>query len=322
MEKVAANGPAGYEFEFDPAWGANLFLGHLESEDSSELEPGIYSVSEIVPEGFVLGGAVCDDGSDPAAIGLSPGETVTCTFTNRMIPEEEEESGNIIVVKETLPDGSEAEFEFTSSWQLGLFLSDGELHDSGPLEPGVYSVSEIVSAGWLLESAVCDDGSFPAAIGLSDGETVTCTFTNSEEQVLGPEGSLTILKLTNPAGGEGFGFTTSANLSGPFTLDDGGSVLFSELEPGMCTVTEDAPAGDWQFQGVQCEALDWSAEGRSVTVNLAEGEAAVCTFYNIAELPFTGSPSWLMPLLIIGLGALLIGGGLVLLPALRRSTGR
>ena len=320
VEKVAANAPQGYEFEFDPSWGANFFLGHLESEDSGDLAPGVYSVSEIVPAGFVLAGAVCDDGSSPAAIGLSAGETVTCTFTNRMIPEEEEESGRIIVVKETLPAGSEVDFEFTSSWQLSFFLSDGESHDSGLLEPGVYSVSEIVPAGWLLDSAVCSDGSDPAAIDLADDETVTCTFINSQEQVLGPEGSLTIIKLTNPAGGEGFTF--DAGSLGAFALDGGGSVLFSELEPGAYTVTEDDPAGDWLFQSIQCEALDWSAEGRSVTVNLAEGEAAVCTFYNIAELPFTGPASWLIPLLVIGLGALLIGGGLVLLPAVRRSTGR
>jgi len=317
VEKVAANAPEGYEFEFNPSWGDNFLLGHLESEDSGPLAPGFYSVSEIVPEGFVLAGVVCSDGSSPATIGLSPGETVTCTFTNRMIPQEQ--YGNIIVVKETLPAGSEVDFEFASSWEPNFLLSDGESHDSGPVSPGIDSVSEVnLAAGWLLDSAVCDDGSDPSSIAVSADETVTCTFANSQEQVLGPEGSLIIIKQTNPAGGEGFGIITSANLSGPFTLDDGGSMLFSELEAGVYTVSEDEPGADWAFQSIQCEALDWSAAGSAVTVDLAEGEAAVCTFYNIAELPYTGGSPWLMPLLILGLGALLLGTGLVLLPAIRR----
>lgn len=318
VQKVAANAPQGYEFEFDPSWGGNFSLAHLESQDSGPLQPGVYSVSEMVPAGFALAGAACDDGSSPAAIGLSAGETVTCVFTNRMIPDEE--SGKIIVVKETLPDGAEGAFEFDPSWALNFVLSDGEWHDSGNLEPGMYSVAEVgMPDGWQLDMAVCSDGSDPAAIDLADGETVTCTFYNSMEQVAGPEGSLTIVKMTNPAGGEDFGFTTSANLSGPFMLSDGESMLFSELEPGEYTVTEDELPGEWEFQSVECDALDWSAAGQSVTVNLAEGEAAICTFYNIEELPFTGSPSWLLPLLVAGLGALLVGGGLVVGTVVRRN---
>ena len=39
-------------------------------------------MSEIVPTGWDLTSYACDDGSDPSAIGLDPGETVTCTFNN------------------------------------------------------------------------------------------------------------------------------------------------------------------------------------------------------------------------------------------------
>jgi hypothetical protein len=39
-------------------------------------------VTEIVPAGWVLTSATCDDGSDPSAIDLGPGETVTCVFLN------------------------------------------------------------------------------------------------------------------------------------------------------------------------------------------------------------------------------------------------
>lgn len=230
--------------------------------------------------------------------------------------------GRIIVDKVTDPAGSSQAFAFETSW--GSFhLSDGsDPQVSPPLLAGVYSVAEVnLPAGWSLDGATCDDGSDPSAIVLHPDTTVTCTFYNSEVRVLGPNASLTIVKMTNSAGGEGFGFTTSENLSGPFTLDDGGSMLFGELEPGAYTVTEDGLGGDWAFQNVACDALDWSANGQSVTVNLAEGEAALCTFYNIAELPFTGGSSLLMPLLIVGLGAVALGTGMVLVPAIRRRGG-
>ncbi len=45
--------------------------------------PGSYSVAELTPpDGWVLAGASCSDGSPITAISLQAGETVTCTFTN------------------------------------------------------------------------------------------------------------------------------------------------------------------------------------------------------------------------------------------------
>lgn len=44
--------------------------------------PGVYAVSETVPDGWQLDSAVCDDGSPVTAIDLEAGENVTCTFTN------------------------------------------------------------------------------------------------------------------------------------------------------------------------------------------------------------------------------------------------
>jgi len=61
---------------------------------------------------------------------------------------------------------------------------------------------------------------------------------------------------------------------------------------------------------VECTALDWEQSGASVSVNLAEGEAAVCTFTN-GQLPYTGSRPLMLPLLIAGLWALLMGLGMV-----------
>src|SRR5206468_6529673 len=41
-----------------------------------------YSVGESVPSGWDQTGASCDDGSPVSNVDVSPGETVTCSFTN------------------------------------------------------------------------------------------------------------------------------------------------------------------------------------------------------------------------------------------------
>lgn len=77
--------PAGEttSFEFSTNYSSTFFLADSETDNSGNLRPGTYSVSEInIPAGWVLSSATCDDGSDPVAIGLGPDETVTCTFIN------------------------------------------------------------------------------------------------------------------------------------------------------------------------------------------------------------------------------------------------
>jgi hypothetical protein len=83
------------------------------------LNPDTYSVVEIVPPGWDLTNAVCSDGSDPSAIGLDAGETVTCTFYDT-------QRGNIVVDKVTDPPGSDQSFEFSPSWGSNFFLTDAD----------------------------------------------------------------------------------------------------------------------------------------------------------------------------------------------------
>ncbi len=139
-----------------------------------------YSLAETVPSGWDQSSATCNDGSPPADIDLAPGETVTCTFTNR-------KRGAIVVVKDALPDDSQ-DFSFVAGG--GLSPTSFQLDDdSDPalsntrtfanLVPGSgYSVSEAIPVGWGQDSASCSDGSPPADIDVGLGETVTCTFVN------------------------------------------------------------------------------------------------------------------------------------------------
>ena len=50
--------------------------------ESILLKPGVYSVTESIPTGWIQSTTTCDDGSDPNKIKLAARETVTCTFTN------------------------------------------------------------------------------------------------------------------------------------------------------------------------------------------------------------------------------------------------
>jgi hypothetical protein len=93
-------------------------------------------------------------------------------------------------------------------------------------------------------------------------------------------GSVTVKKLTNPAGGTGFQFHPDAGLGGPnFTLDDGQTKTFSNVVPGTYTVDELAKAG-WDLSGISCDDNDSSGSGQTAEFNVDPGENVKCTFTN------------------------------------------
>ncbi len=320
VDKVAVPADPAASFEFAPSWGPHFFLtGPGGVVGSGPLAAGTYSVAEVnLPTGWVPTSAVCSDGSSPAAIGLSPGETVTCVFADTFEGEVAGPSASLTISKLALPSVATDTTAFQFNGSLGAFpLHNGESAVFSGLEPGSYTVSEGLSGTWELAEVECtapvtsldlDAGS--VTVDLAEGQVTACTFTNEEqEQTLGPTGSLTIEKEARPADGTPFSF--DGGVLGEFELLDPSapSVTFTELEAGAYTVTElpPGPAGDWQLTEVECTALEWSASGASVVVNLAEGEAAVCTFRNASGLPYTGAATWLVPTLLIGLAAVLLG---------------
>ena len=54
--------------------------------DSGSLMPASYSVAEASVEGWTPVSATCSDGSPVDDINVEPGETVTCTFSNKQDP--------------------------------------------------------------------------------------------------------------------------------------------------------------------------------------------------------------------------------------------
>lgn len=262
--------PEGAEqrFDFESSWGETFTLGDGGRHDSVLLPPGTYSITELPVEGWELESATCDNGDDPSSIELQPSTIVTCTFRNA---ERQPEPGTIIVEKRTIPAGDPTEFDFTFG-EGGFSLSHGEQRVIDGLDAGTYSVSESVPEGWDLTSAVCDDESDPSAIELSEGETVTCVFTNTKR------GTIVVEKRTSPAGESG-SFTFTGDAAG--SIGHGGQIVVPNLVPGTYTSTESAAEG-WLLTEVSCDDGDSSGnvEARTATFELSAGETVTCVFTN------------------------------------------
>jgi uncharacterized repeat protein (TIGR01451 family) len=100
------------------------------------------------------------------------------------------EPGMIVVRKDAVPDHGQ-NFAFTAGGNLAPAqfsldddADDATLADEQRFEEiaalSGYSVAETVPAGWSQTSATCSDGSAVTNIGVTPGETVTCTFTNTQ----------------------------------------------------------------------------------------------------------------------------------------------
>jgi hypothetical protein len=292
-------GPDPVSFTRSGGWSGGFDVSAGADWSSGPLLVGSYGVSEVVPEGWALTGASCDDGQDPAAILLKKDRTVTCTFTNtRDLPR---------IIVRTVGGPGPVTFTQSGDWEGSFQMLPGTEWNSGVIVAGSYGISEVVPQGWSQVKALCDGGRDPASFVLAENEAVVCTFTNVKNKLLGEDeaGSLTIIKRTVPAGGSGFSF--DAGPLGSFTLDDGGTQTILDLAPGVYTVTE-ISATDGESARVECDAVDYAPDGASVTVNLTEGEEAVCTF-TTGELPYTGPSVWLLPLFVAGLTTTLLGLG-------------
>ena len=318
-----------------------------DSKTFSELAAGTYDVAEgALGANWALTSATCSDKSDPSEIDLDAGESVTCTFTNTYTPPPQ--PGTIIIRKIT--EGSIGTFGFNL-----VEHSEGNLDNTFNLtttSQGVavekvfegmstqswYSVSEDLPlpTRWGLTSTSCVSSiegrqPVPEEFALTDGESVTCTFTNTytpprttTTTTTPPPapGTITIVKITE--GGAGT-FSFSGTL-GSFELtttqaDTPVSKVFAGLDPGIYGVAEGALAEGWSLTSATC------SDGSSLDgIVLSEGENVTCTFTNtftrvageVVEnttappetLPFTGGSS--AGTGGVGIGLLLLGGLILL----------
>ena len=154
------------------------------SKDITTDANGNYSSTDSFPTPLGAGPVVTATATDPAN---NTSEFSACLTA--------EPGGTIVVKKQTVPAGSSQSFAFTASYNSsGFSLSDGQSNTSGALAPGSYSVREAPVAGWD-SSATCSDGSPVTNIEVSAGETVTCTFTNTQAAP-GPRGVIAPTQTT------------------------------------------------------------------------------------------------------------------------------
>jgi hypothetical protein len=252
--------------------------------------PGTYTVTEEPANGWELYDVVCVDTpnelprdrgasriSSTRMVEVKPGIATTCTFKSRLL------STRLIVEKQTLPDRDTASFGFdTSASATGFSLSDDGTQEF-VVTPGTYTVTESMKAGWELTGLTCSDGSpvDPAArtatATISQGETVTCTFTNSKD------GALVVQAQTSPAGDLAqFGYSTSLPGDPPFKLA-GGTNRLLDVRPGAYTATQDPQTG-FRLDSISCTNIDSTADtaARTATFQVDPGETVTCTFFNRA----------------------------------------
>ncbi len=110
------------------------------------------------------------------------GQTVTCTFTNRLnLPA----AGSLKVKKVTI--GGDDNFRFSVTGQSSFDLRNGQQKKFSGLPVGSYTIrEENMPRGWELRNVSCNNGGGKSGNGITvnvgDGEDVVCTFTNFKKE--------------------------------------------------------------------------------------------------------------------------------------------
>lgn len=234
-----------------------------------------YQVRELLPTGWMQKSASCSNGNPVTNIRVGVNDIVHCQFVNVKL-------GTIIVRKVTEPANNFTTlFNFTAGGGLSpatFPLKNGQSQTFANVVPGnSYSVVESATNGWIQGNVTCSDGSPANKIDVSAGETVTCTFVNKQR------GTLVIRKVTVPSPDRtdsSFAFTTDNTLPlNNFSLKNGESSTFDNLEPRSGYRVRELAAADWRLANGSCS-------NGSVTTNIRvdPGATVTCTFTNEGTL--------------------------------------
>lgn len=226
-----------------------------------------------------------------AAVGEITGgaETLNFQVSNIVLP------GSIITEKQTDPDtGTTPLFTFDPSWSGTNFqLYDDQQNDSGALDPGIYSVSEVapLPAQWSLTTAVCsstdpnDPATFaPSSIDLGTGgqnEVVTCVFTNTLTE---NAPSITVVKTVDVPTDGNTVYTDSESRPEP-----GGTNSFQVVVTNTSDATDPVTItslSDDTYPALTNLTCTMGGNPVTLPVTLQTGESFTCTF----DGSFTGGP--------------------------------
>jgi uncharacterized repeat protein (TIGR01451 family) len=259
------------------------------------LAPGSrFSISETPTDGeWTAGKLDCtvtaagqqgSDDIDESDFTVHPGDAISCEITNIA-------TGTIHVTKHVV--GADSTFSFTGSWLTpsGFTIeteSGTKTRTFDDVLPGEYTLTEVEGDGYDGTNLVCDDANglvvdLTATLKLEPGETITCTYTNSEW------GGILVDKVALPADtGEEFGFSWHAvgDNATLFSLaDETAAHPTGPIAPGDYVVSEVGAPDDWQLVSIVCtdpadDDTDPVVNGASATIHVALGEQVTCTFTN------------------------------------------
>lgn len=271
--KKVTDPPGGKGFVFTGDASGTIDDGGTITVDN--LQPGTYHSTEQDASGYSLAQIACDDGASAhpstgdvatrtATFNVDPGEHVTCTFSNS-------ELAQIIIKKVTVPSGSAQEFPFTltggtSNLDQSFSLKDQQTHASGLILAGSgYDAAETLPDGWEQTGATCDNGSPVDDITVANGETVTCTFTNTHHVSLTITKAITANGDTVPAGGFVFDVSCSDGTTGTLTFTSAGSQSVGGIVEGStCDVTE-TPVDGWTSSPSGTQQVTVGPDGATVS---------------------------------------------------------
>lgn len=256
----------------------------------------LYSLAERDLPGWIEGDLACDithaDGEtedlDITGFRVEPGDQISCDIENTAV-------GRIVVVKNV--EGDDATFDFLGTWldPVDFSIETSEGTGSATFEdvaPGEYELAEVAPGGYDNTDLMCVDSEpeggestvddLVGLIVLDPGETVVCTFTNTQW------GSLIVDKVTLPAGADQeFDFEWGPE-GASFTLTDEAEPYSTGLlAPGAYTVTETSELDRWVLDGIECvgSGSEPIVEGASVSVAVPLQGTVYCTFVNAYLAP-------------------------------------
>ena len=172
-------------------------------------------------------------------------------------------------------------------------------NDSGSLTPGNYSVTEGTpwpaghSPASRASSSLGEHDSelgTATALDLDNGETITCTFNDTQGA------TVTVVKEATPEGATSFDFdatgtgispTSTSSMTAPARGDNDVVFTLTAAQLGAKTITENVPTG-WSLTGVDCTGVtetanhQWCRASRS-----SPGATIVCTFNDSQDATVT-----------------------------------
>lgn len=201
-----------------------------------EVLPGTYSVSEDQTAGWKQGSQTCTgNGNTPGNIAVGAGETVTCTFTNKKL-------ASIALVKNTVGGDGIFNFNMTGATlpanaQLTT-INNTATQTFNNIDPdNTYSIAETVPVGWDLTNSSCTGTNTPTRITPNNGETITCTFTNTKrgsitvhEDVVAPDGATDV--------SDNHEFNVTLNGENQKSVSENSDVEYDNLTPGTYAIAE------------------------------------------------------------------------------------